>query len=131
MAQLRRVAITGLGAICGNGHNLEQIWQQLINGQSGISELDHADELDINIKFGGQVKDFQLNYDVLSEKEAPRYDRFIHLTMTAGYEDLMDSKVLESNYDRHRIGWLDDRDLARAFVTCQAQIADQVVNESI
>ncbi len=103
--QLNRVAITGMGAICGNGHNLKDIWSSLIEGQSGISTITHSNVDDLAVKIGGEVKDFTLSEDILEAREHSRYDRFLHFTLHSGFEAYRDSGLDQNNpYEAERIG---------------------------
>ncbi len=103
-----RVAITGMGAICGLGHNVEDIWKSAIQGKSGISTISQSplDEK-VTVKIAGEVKNFHLNEELLSPKEAPRFDRFIQFALHSTKEALADAGLLlESPYPRERMGAL-------------------------
>ncbi len=54
----RRVVITGIGAICSLGNNVEDIWQKVINGKSGIGEITHFNTAEYKVKIAGEVKNF-------------------------------------------------------------------------
>ncbi len=84
----KRVAITGMGTICGLGHNLQECWKNLVEGKSGISKLESFDVSTLSIQIAGEVKNFSLPEHLLSAKEAQRYDRFLHLALMAGDEAL-------------------------------------------
>ena len=60
--KLNRVAITGMGAICGLGHSLPEIWKKIKEGESGISKVEqsYADK-DLPVNIAGEVKNFTIN----------------------------------------------------------------------
>ena len=83
---MERVAITGMGAICGLGHDLTTVWDGVVNGKSGISQIEEYDAENFSAKIAGEVKKFSISEDILDAKEASRYDRFIHFALQASYE---------------------------------------------
>lgn len=99
-----RVAITGMGAICGLGHNLQEVWENCINGVSGISKVSNSDIGSLAVQIAGEVKDFHLSEDIISAKEAPRYDKFIHYSSHATDEALKMSGIKEDTYPAHKMG---------------------------
>ncbi len=103
----KRVVITGMSAVCGLGHNLEEIWPKLIEGQSGISKVDSYDISTLKVDIAGEVKNWQLDEDLLPAKEASRYDRFIQFALKATDDALKDSnlKINElSEEDNFKVG---------------------------
>ena len=54
--QNNRVAVTGIGAICGLGHDLDSIWEQIVDGKSGISTIENVDIEKYPVKIAGEVK---------------------------------------------------------------------------
>ena len=105
MTPNRVAAITGMGIVCGLGHNLTQVWNGITEGKPGISTLENVDTEKLAVKFGGQVKEFSVADDILSEREQPRYDRFLHFTMASGYEAFRDAGLDGDHpYDATRMG---------------------------
>jgi 3-oxoacyl-[acyl-carrier-protein] synthase II len=107
--KINRVAITGMGMINGLGHNLSEVWANAIEGKSGISNIEHYNAEQLGTKFAGEVKNFVLAPHILDEKEASRYDRFIHFAAHASYEALNHAGLLtdhqnNNTYDPHRMG---------------------------
>ncbi|MDA8791889.1 beta-ketoacyl-ACP synthase II [Bacteriovoracaceae bacterium] len=101
---LNRVAITGMGGICGLGSTLNEIWPNLISGKSGISHIEEfTDDKLFPIKFAGIVKNFTLNPDILSEKEQRKYGRFLLLALQAADEAMSNLNLMQS-YEPDRIG---------------------------
>lgn len=100
-----RVAITGMGIVCGLGNDLNQVWNGITEGKPGISTLEDVNTEQLAVKFGGQVKNFSLADEVLSEREQPRYDRFLHFTLASGYEAFRDAGLDGDHpYDQTRMG---------------------------
>ncbi len=93
-----RVAITGLGAICGLGHNLKTVWENLVNGKSGISTIENTDTEQWSIKIAGEVKNFQISEDLLGSKDASRYDRFVHFALHCANEAYKDAGLINNTY---------------------------------
>ena len=79
----RRVVITGMGAITPLGNSVQETWEGLKAGKSGISEIDQFDVSAYSTRFGGLIKNFNVE-DYMPLKEARRMDEFIHYGMAAG-----------------------------------------------
>ncbi|OUV98735.1 MAG: beta-ketoacyl-[acyl-carrier-protein] synthase II [Betaproteobacteria bacterium TMED156] len=97
----RRVAVTGLGLISPVGNNVNDGWNSILSGKSGIAKISRFDTSDSSVTIAGEVKNFSIK-DFLSVKESRNMDPFIHYGIVAGEEALRDSgfKVTESNSDR-------------------------------
>lgn len=104
MSTTRRVAVTGMGAICGLGHNLNDTWEALINGQSGITKIEKLSVENLPVKIAGEIKNFKISEEILSSKDADRNDNFIHYALHAANEALIQSGLLSSSYSKKRIG---------------------------
>jgi len=85
---MKRVAITGMGITCGLGHNLKEVWGNILEGKPGISLIEQIPTEHLTVKIAGEIKNFQLSNDILPEKEHARYDRFIHLGLHSTHEAL-------------------------------------------
>ena len=70
---MRRVVITGMGTICGLGHNLNDVWNGLTEGKSGISTAESYDVSDLKIKICGEVKNFELDENILDPNPKTRF----------------------------------------------------------
>jgi len=94
-----RVAVTGMGTICGMGKSLDEVWQNLIEGKSGISKIEREsfDDEKISVHVAGTVKDFELDEEILSRKEAAKYDTFIHYALHSANEALNQAGLLKSS----------------------------------
>jgi 3-oxoacyl-[acyl-carrier-protein] synthase II len=86
----RRVVVTGLGAVTPLGLTVEQTWEGLIAGRSGIAEITQFDASNLPIRIAGEVKGFDAR-DHISFKEARRMARCSQLAVTAGLEAMADA----------------------------------------
>ncbi|MBL7665159.1 MAG: beta-ketoacyl-ACP synthase II [Bacteriovoracaceae bacterium] len=101
---LQRVAITGMGAICGLGHNLNEIWNNLIEGKSGISKIELLNTDQLPVQIAGEIKNFKLSPELLIEKDHDKFDRFIHLALHSTAEAWKQSGIAEEDYKAEKIG---------------------------
>lgn len=99
----RRVVVTGLGTVAPVGNTVEQAWENLKAGRSGISLITRFDTSDLGTKFAGEIKDFDANA-LIGRKEARRMDRYTQYAMVAVQEAVTDSRLLENGLDRDRVG---------------------------
>ena len=99
------VAVTGMGAICGLGHNLRDIWEKVSQGKSGLSKIEGVRVDDLPVQIAGEVKNFQMSEEVLPLKEHSRYDKFIHFALHSAHEAWNHSGLKGSSvYSREQIG---------------------------
>lgn len=101
--ELKRVVVTGLGAITPLGNTLPETWEGMINGKSGARPITHFDCLKFKTQFACEVKDFDPN-EILGRKEARRCDRYSLLALKAAKEAVTDSCLDIENEDLNRIG---------------------------
>ncbi len=99
----RRVVITGLGMVCPVGLNVEESWNNIINGVSGIASLENIDTELQTVKFGGSVKNFDIS-SYLNPKDAKKMDIFIHYGVASGIQAIEDSGLEITNKNAERIG---------------------------
>ncbi len=99
----RRVVITGMGAVTPVGNTVEESWENLTAGQSGIALIERFDTSELTTKFAGEVKGFDANA-VFGRKETRRMDRYTHLAMEASRQALDHSKLLQNGINRDRVG---------------------------
>lgn len=98
---MRRVVVTGLGALTPLGNDVQTSWNNLKNGVNGIDLIKGFDTTDFAVKIAGELKDFDVtNY--IDKKTAKRIDPFSQFAMVATKEALTDSgyEITEENADR-------------------------------
>ena len=100
---LRRVVVTGMGALTPIGNDLNSYWNGLISGSSGCANISHFDASEFKTKFACELKGFDPS-DHFEKKEFRRYDRFTQYGIVAASESVKDSRLLESNPNFDRIG---------------------------
>lgn len=99
----RRVVVTGLGAVSSVGNTVEETWDNLKAGKSGIANIEHFDVSAYTTHFAGCVKDFDVSA-YIPLKEARRMDTFLQYGMAAGIQAVTDSGIQDASYDPTRIG---------------------------
>jgi len=99
----RRVVVTGMGGITPVGHTLEEFWNSLINGVSGVDYITRFDTTEFETKFAAEVKDFHVE-DYIDKKEARRMDIFTHYAVAASKLAIQDSELNFKKEDTTRIG---------------------------
>ncbi|HEY3839106.1 MAG TPA: beta-ketoacyl-ACP synthase II [Bryobacteraceae bacterium] len=97
----RRVVVTGLGLICGVGRTVQEVWDGLLAGHSGMAEIKAFDLTGHPVRFAAEVKDFDPLL-FIDKKEARKMGRFIHFAIAAAQEAMDHSglKIDDSNHDR-------------------------------
>ena len=99
----RRVVVTGLGMITPVGNTVEQSWQAIQAGQSGISNIDHFDTEKFSTKFAGLIRDFNVE-EYMPKKEARKMDLFIQYGVAAAEQAFQDSGLEVTDENAERIG---------------------------
>lgn len=99
----RRVVVTGLGAVTPVGLSVAQSWENILAGKSGINPVTSFDVSDFPVRFGGSVKDFDVE-TVMSRKEAKKMDTFIHYGIAAAVEAIKDAGLQVTEQNAERIG---------------------------
>ncbi len=100
----RRVVITGLGLISPVGNSVEEGWQNIIAGVSGIAPITRFDTSTFPVQFAGEVKNFDIT-QYISAKDARRMDKFIHYGLAAGMQAVRDAGLdKEGAADPERVG---------------------------
>ncbi|MCS7299708.1 MAG: beta-ketoacyl-ACP synthase II [Spirochaetia bacterium] len=101
----RRIVVTGLGVITSLGLDVDEYFNNLVNGKSGISRLEVEDlDQDSPSKIGGQVKNFDPEA-VIDKKVVRRTDRYTHFGIYASQKAIEDSGLLNySGLDKERVG---------------------------
>lgn len=101
--ELKRVVVTGLGALTPIGNNIEQYWNGLINGVSGAAPITCFDATKFKTRFACELKNFNA-LDFLDRKEARKMDKFTQYAMVACDEAIDDSNLDLEKIDKDRIG---------------------------
>lgn len=100
----RRVVVTGLGIVSSLGHKVEEVWQRILRGDSGIHALTLFDTEKFKVKFGGEIVDWAPGEEYLSAKENKRIDRFTQFALVAGVDAVRQSGLNFSQEDPFRCG---------------------------
>lgn len=97
----RRVVITGMGVIASNGIGLDNFWNSLIHGRSGIRKITRFDASSYSTQIGGEVDKFDPS-DYMSSKSARRMDRFAQFAVASTRMALEDAaiEITEKNSDK-------------------------------
>jgi 3-oxoacyl-[acyl-carrier-protein] synthase II len=101
--ELKRVVVTGLGAITPIGNTVQEYWEALINGKSGAALIKQYDASKFKTQFACEIKDFNVE-DHIDRKEARKLDQFSQYAMVSAREAMADSELMESNPNVDRIG---------------------------
>jgi 3-oxoacyl-[acyl-carrier-protein] synthase II len=100
---VKRVVVTGVGAITPLGIGAEAYWDGLVSGRSGIRYIEHFDTSDLEVKIGGEVHGFSPR-DFMDFKSAKRMDRFAQFAVAASREAVEQSGLEITDDNRERIG---------------------------
>lgn len=99
----RRVVISGMGVISAAGLNKEELWESLLQGRSGIVEIDRFDTKDFPAKIAAQVKNFNAQ-DYIPRKDARRMDLFVQYACSAARLAVEDAALEIKEAEKPRIG---------------------------
>ncbi len=100
---LKRVVVTGLGALTPIGNNIGDFWQGLASGKSGGAPITYFDTSKSKTKFACELKNFDIS-DFLDRKEHRRMDRFTQYAMVSTEEAINDSGLDLDSIDKLRVG---------------------------
>lgn len=99
----RRVVVTGVGLVTPLGLGIDNVWQKILNGESGIAPITRFDASRHETKFAGEVKDFNAE-EYMSHKEVKRVDLFIQYALAAAKIAVDDSGLDMTKEDAERVG---------------------------
>ena len=99
----RRVVVTGLGAVTSLSCKVEDLWQRICRGESGVHAIGLFDTTDFKVRFGGEVRDWSTD-GYISLKDAKRIDRFTQFALVAAIDAVNDSGLDFSKEDPYRTG---------------------------
>ena len=101
--ELKRVVVTGLGAITPIGNTIDEYWNGLINGVSGADMITLFDASKFKTKFACEVKGFEPTA-FLEKKEARKIDRFTQTALIASDQAVKDAGITKDNVNTDRVG---------------------------
>ena len=101
----RRVVITGLGCITALAESADEMFDALCSGKSGISAIEAFDTTEYPVKFGGEVKGFQVN-DYVNIRQGKRLDRFAQMALASAIQAVDDSGLDFQTENTERAGVL-------------------------
>ncbi len=101
----RRVVVTGLGAVTSLSCKVDDLWQRICRGESGVTLIKGFDTTDYRVHFGGEIQDFSTD-GYIPPKDAKRLDQFAQYAMVAGIDAVADSGIDFSQEDAFRCGVL-------------------------
>ena len=101
--ELKRVVVTGLGAVTPVGNTPEETWENLVAGKSGAAPITLFDASKFKTQFACEVKGLNMN-DYIDRKEARKMDRYTQLALVAATQAVADSKIDAEGVDKDRVG---------------------------
>ena len=101
--ELKRVVVTGLGAVTPVGNTPEDTWKNLLEGKSGAAPITNFDTTNFKTKFACEVKGLNVN-DYIDRKEARKMDRYCQLAMISAAQGIKDAGLDLEKEDLNRIG---------------------------
>ena len=99
----RRVVVTGIGAVTSLSCKVDDLWQRILRGESGVHELKAFDTTGHKVKFGGDIYDWTTD-GYIDRKEEKRIDRFTQFALVAGIDAVNDSGLDFAKEDPFRCG---------------------------
>lgn len=101
--ELKRVVVTGLGAVTPLGNNPEETWKAMLEGKSGAAPITYFDTTNFKAKFACEVKNLNVN-DYIDRKEARKLDRYTQLALISAIQGVEDCGIDLEKADKKRIG---------------------------
>lgn len=101
--ELKRVVVTGLGALTPIGNNIQEYWDALIKGESGCAPITYFDTEKFKTKFACELKNFNAE-DHFDRKEARKLDRFAQYALVSSDEAIIDAGINLDEVDKFRVG---------------------------
>jgi 3-oxoacyl-[acyl-carrier-protein] synthase II len=99
----RRVVVTGMGVVSPIGNDLDTVWQNLVNGHSGIGKITHFDTTPYEHKAGGEVHDFDVT-KFFNFKDARRTETTVHFAVASARMAVADSGLEITDENRYDVG---------------------------
>ena len=101
--KLRRVVVTGLGALTPIGNTLSEFWQGLVSGQSGANDITYFDSSSFKTQFACELKGFDPE-NFMDRKLSRKMDRFAQYAIVSSDEAIKDSRINLETIDKDRVG---------------------------
>ena len=101
--ELKRVVVTGLGAVTPLGNNPEETWKAMLEGKSGAAPITYFDTTNFKTKFACEVKGLNIN-DYIDRKEARKLDRYTQLALISAIQGVEDCGIDLDKVNKNRIG---------------------------
>lgn len=101
--ELKRVVVTGLGAITPIGNSIDEYWDALLKGVSGADEITLFDASMFKTKFACEVKNFDV-LDFFDRKEARKHDRYAQFGLVAADQAIEDAGLADERIDKDQVG---------------------------
>lgn len=101
--ELKRVVVTGLGALTPIGNNVSEYWDGLVNGKSGAAPITYFDAEKFKTKFACEIKNYNVG-DFFDRKEARKLDKFAQYALVASDEAIKDAGIDQEGIDKLRVG---------------------------
>ena len=101
--ELKRVVVTGMGALTPLGNNVNDYWDQLVNGVSGADMITLFNAAKFKTRFACEIKGFEPT-NFLDRKESRKIDRFAQIALVASDQAVMDAGISKANVDANRVG---------------------------
>jgi 3-oxoacyl-[acyl-carrier-protein] synthase II len=101
--ELKRVVVTGLGALTPIGNNIEEYWSALVQGKSGCGPITYFDAEKFKTKFACEIKNFD-PLEHFDRKEARKLDRFAQYALVSSDEAIIDAGINLDEVDKFRVG---------------------------
>jgi 3-oxoacyl-[acyl-carrier-protein] synthase II len=101
--ELKRVVVTGLGALTPIGNTVDEYWNNLLNGVSGAAPITHFDASKFKTRFACELKNFEVT-DFINRKDARKMDKFTQYAMVATDEAIANSKINLEKTNKDRVG---------------------------
>ncbi len=129
MKELKRVVVTGLGALTPIGNNTKDFWENLVKGKSGASQITKFDTTHFKTKFACEIKGFNA-LDFIDKTEVRKMDPFSHYAVVAADQAVKDAGIDNDSIDKNKVGviWGSGNG---GFFTFQEQIAEYTAGGKI
>ena len=127
--ELKRVVITGLGALTPVGNSAPDTWEALVKGVSGIAPIVAFDATNFKTQFAGEVKHFNPSA-IMDRKEAHKMDRYSQLSVCAAEEALRDSGLDLSQEDSSRLGVIWGSGMG-GLITLEEEVSKHAIGDGV